>query len=69
MEEVKYMAKISPILVQKNLKGAKYPSDKNQLIQIAQRNNAPNEVMDVLNQIPAQEYSSPAKVMKAITQV
>lgn len=63
------MAKISPVLVQKKLKGAKYPTNKNSLIEIAQRNNAPNEVMDVLNQIPSQDYSSPAQVMKAIGQV
>lgn len=63
------MAKISPVLVQKNLKGARYPANKDLLIQIAQKNNAPSEVMDVLNQIPAQEYASPAQVMKAIGQV
>jgi len=63
------MAKISPILVQKNLKGTKYPADKNQLIEMAQKNNAPNQVMDVLNQIPSGQYTSPAQVMKAIGQV
>ncbi len=63
------MAKISPVLVQKNLKGAKYPSNKNSLLEIAQRNQAPNEVIDVLNQIPSQDYDSPAQVMKAIGQV
>ena len=62
------MAKISPTLVQKNLKGAKYPSDKGQLLQIAERNKAPSDVLDVLNQIPIQDYKSPAQVMKAISQ-
>lgn len=62
------MVKISPTLVQKNLKGAKYPSDKSQLLQIAQKNQAPSDVVDVLNQIPAQDYKSPAQVMKAISQ-
>jgi len=63
------MAKISPILVQKNLKGTRYPADKNQLIEMAQKNNAPSQVMDVLNQIPSGQYTSPAQVMKAIGQV
>ncbi|RJQ33519.1 MAG: DUF2795 domain-containing protein [Actinobacteria bacterium] len=56
-------------LIQKSLKGAKYPTSADNLIDIAQNNNAPGEVLDVLNQIPKQDYNSPAQVMKAVGQV
>lgn len=56
----------SPAKIQHCLKGAHYPSNKNDLVTLAKRNNAPNEVMSILDLIPEKEYISPAHVMKEV---
>ena len=56
----------SPAKIQHSLKGAHYPSNKRELVNLAKKNNAPNDVMSVLDLIPEQEYSSPAHVMKEV---
>jgi hypothetical protein len=53
----------SPAKIQHCLKGAHYPSNKQDLVRIAKNNNAPSDVMSVLNLIPDKEYNSPARVM------
>lgn len=58
----------SPIEVQHYLKGADYPADKNALTETARRNGAPNEVMEILQKLPGDNYKSPADVMKAYGQ-
>jgi hypothetical protein len=59
----------SPANVQKHLKGADYPAGKNDLVKLARQNGAPKEVLDVLEQMPEQEYGGPQDVMKAYGQV
>jgi len=60
------MANDNPIQVQKYLKGADYPARKGELIKLAERNNAPDQVFETLSNIPEKEYISPAHVTKAI---
>ncbi|MCP3722967.1 DUF2795 domain-containing protein [Paraburkholderia sp. CNPSo 3272] len=52
--------------VQKALKGANYPADKNSLIDAARANGADDDVMKRLDALPEQEYQSPADVSKAV---
>lgn len=59
----------SPSNIQKNLKGMKYPADKSALISKAQDNEAPGEVIDILNKFDDRQYSSPADVMKEFGKV
>jgi hypothetical protein len=56
----------SPAKIQHCLKGAHYPSNKSDLVSLAKRNNAPGDVMSVLDLIPEKEYVSPAHVMKEV---
>ena len=58
--------KLSPIQLQKYLKGANYPASKDALVQRAQHNAAPGNVMDKLRSLPSSQYDTPASVMKAL---
>ena len=55
----------SPANVQKYLKGMDYPAKKRDLEQQAKKNDAPDEVLQVIRQFPDQEFSGPQDVMKA----
>ena len=57
---------VSPVAVEKHLKGIDYPASKQDLIQHAQGQDAPEEVIDLLNQMPEKEYDSPADVSKGV---
>ncbi|MFY9397216.1 MAG: DUF2795 domain-containing protein [Desulfomonilia bacterium] len=43
-----------------------YPARKNDLVKKAQSNNAPSDVIDMLNRLPEQDFNSPVDVNKAI---
>jgi hypothetical protein len=54
----------SPTEVQKALKGADYPASRESLIELARDNEAPDEVLDELEEnLGEDEYESPAEVM------
>ncbi len=55
----------SPSNVQKYLKGVDYPAKKRDLVETAKKNSAPNEVVQVIQQFPDQEFKGPQDVMKA----
>ena len=55
----------SPSNVQKYLKGVDYPAKKRDLVETAKKNAAPNEVVQVIQQFPDQEFKGPQDVMKA----
>lgn len=57
---------VSPAKIQQYLKGAHYPSSKQDLVELARRNNAPDDVMSTLEMITDKQYSSPVQVMKEI---
>ncbi|WP_120997222.1 DUF2795 domain-containing protein [Stutzerimonas urumqiensis] len=54
----------SPANVTTYLKGIDYPANKDDLVRHAKKNGAESEVIDVLNQMPEQEYGNMADVMK-----
>jgi hypothetical protein len=52
--------------VQKALKGADYPADKETLLKLAKQNGADEEVMEALAALGGESFESPAAVSKAI---
>ncbi len=57
--------RISPISLQKHLKGTNYPASKDDLVHRAESNDAPDDVLAMIRQLPGQSYDSPAEVMRA----
>ncbi len=55
----------SPANVQKYLKGVNYPAKKQDLVNQAKQNGAPQEIVQELQQFPNQEFAGPQEVMKA----
>lgn len=60
--------KLSPIQMQKFLKGSKYPASKDALVQRAQANQAPTDIIGKLKSLPGNQYETPASLMKALGQ-
>jgi hypothetical protein len=60
------MATISPIDVQKALKGMDYPASKDQIVEHAKQNGADREVLDALQKIPDREYEGPSGVSSEV---
>jgi len=60
------MAKVNPVQIQKDLKGIDYPVNKQDLIKHAQQQGADENVCSTLEQLPDQQYETPAEVSKAI---
>lgn len=55
----------SPANVQAHLKGIDYPASKQDLVETARKNQAPQDVMQVLQEMPDEQYGGPQDVMKA----
>jgi Protein of unknown function (DUF2795) len=60
------MSKANPISLQKYLKGIDYPAQKQDLIDHAQQHGANEDVISTLEQLPEEEYETPAEVSKAV---
>jgi hypothetical protein len=60
---------VSASEIQVFLKGINYPVDKEKLVQTAKTNGATKNVMDFINRMPEQEYSSPIDVGKAFSEL
>lgn len=60
------MAKINPIQLQKHLKGVDYPASKQDLMDAADRNGGGDDVRAALEQLPAEQYQTPADVSQAL---
>lgn len=60
--------RISPVQMQKHLKGVNYPASKNDLVKQAQHNNASDEIVNKIRTLPADSFGSPKDVMKALGQ-
>lgn len=63
------MSKVNPIQLQKYLKGVDYPAKKKDLIKHASQHGADKNVKEVLEQIPDEEYQTPAEVSQAVGKV
>ena len=60
---------VNPIQIQKFLKGVDYPPSKEALLQNAERNGADEVVRTTLEQLPDQEYETPADVSQALGKI
>jgi len=58
--------KVSPIQVQKFLKGVSYPASKNDLVKQAKQNKADKEIISMLEGMKEDKFKNPAEVSKAI---
>jgi hypothetical protein len=56
---------VSPINLQKHLKGTTYPASKQDLVTRARSNHAPDDMLERIGQLPEHTYESPADVMRA----
>ena len=63
------MAKVNPIQLQKHLKGVDYPAKKQDLIKHAKQQGADQDALSTLEQLPDEEYATPAAVSKAVGEV
>jgi hypothetical protein len=57
---------INPIDLQKHLKGASYPASKDDLVSVAEGNDAPDEIVDAIRSAPEDTFDSPADVQAAL---
>jgi len=60
------MADLSPIDVQKALKGAEYPADKATLVQLAESSDAGDNVLEAIRSLPDETYDGPTDVTEAL---
>jgi hypothetical protein len=55
--------------VQTYLKGVEHPARKDDLLHKARTNGAPEEVIEILRELPGEQYGGPQEVMKAYGEV
>jgi hypothetical protein len=60
---------VSRIDLQHYLQGVNYPSRKDVLIQKAQENQAPQDVIDLLENLPDWDFQSIADISRAIGEI
>ncbi|MFF7362119.1 DUF2795 domain-containing protein [Streptomyces sp. NPDC008125] len=60
------MADMSPIDVQKSLKGAEYPAKRDDLVSLAQNNGADEALVSKLRDAPADRFDGPNDVQKVV---
>ena len=59
----------SPANIAHSLKGIDFPANKQDLVEHARKNHAENAVLEILTQMPEQDYHTMADVMKGVGQV
>ena len=57
---------VNPIEVQKHLSGVDYPASKADIVATAESNDAPQEVIDALQQMDGDQFEGPDEVMGAL---
>lgn len=57
---------VSPIDVQRHLKGASYPCERDDLIAHAEAADAPDEIVEALHELEDRAYEGPDDVMEAL---
>ncbi|MGP4043675.1 DUF2795 domain-containing protein [Streptomyces sp. 2A115] len=60
------MATISPIDLQKALKGAEYPTGRKDLVQLAQDHGADTALVERIESLPDKEFDGPDAVSRAV---
>ncbi len=58
------MAKVNPIELQSALKGAEYPTTREQLAEVAQHNKADPKLVEKIRKAPHERYEGPNEVSK-----
>ena len=57
----------NPIEIQRHLKGVDYPAERDELLEVARGENAPQDVIEALESLPEdEEFDGPDQVMRAI---
>jgi len=56
----------SPTTVQKFLKGADYPADRDELLSVAESNDAPEDVIEALEALEEATFDGPDEVVEAL---
>ncbi len=56
----------SPITVQKFLKGVDYPADRDDLLVVAEGNDAPEDVIEALEALDESTFDGPDEVVEAL---
>lgn len=51
--------------VERAIRGIDFPADRNDLIQQAQNNKADSNIIDILKNLPGNQFNSPIDVSKA----
>lgn len=49
--------------------GARFPCDKDSLIDFARQRGAPRDILDLMKQFPSEEYTGPTDVSQDISRV
>jgi hypothetical protein len=62
------MTNFNPIQIQKYLGGMEYPASKQELIEHAKEQGAPEEVVRALDEAPTEEYETPADLIHGISE-
>jgi hypothetical protein len=57
----------NPIEIQKYLSGIDYPASKDDVVSTAEKENAPDDVLEALRAIPDREYDGPTAVSSAVS--
>jgi len=60
------MVRVSPAQVEKFIKGIKFPASKQELIEQAEGNNANDDVINILDNVPDKQFNSPIEISIAI---
>jgi hypothetical protein len=63
------MANISVIDITKALKGVDFPAEKEDLIDYARENGADEEILQLMEEMPEEEYGSMSDVMSAFGEI
>ncbi len=58
---------VNPIEVQKHLKGVNYPASKEEIVQAAERNDAPEQILDELRSLGTNQFDGPDEVQAALS--
>ncbi len=63
------MSKVTPIQIQKYLKGLDYPASKEDLISHAEEAGADESILSILEELSDEEFQTPVDVSKAIGEI
>ncbi len=58
---------VNPIEVQKHLKGVSYPATKEEIVEAAEGNDAPEQILDELRSLESGRFDGPDEVQEALS--